>query len=263
MPLGKDDLDGIDDVYHTFYWFGPVHQLQLVDERRRPRRRQHERLLRPDGGHRQRRPYRSLPGHRENFRVLKDLEERNLLVPVVGNFGGPKALRAVGKYCGNTARRWSAFYLSNVEQYLTQDGIWGSLLRERRDDAARRREHVHPARRQGGGGGRGGLMTYSARCSPKRKSCGVGRPPHQGNERPPGAAAGGRPDRLAAGRRPCLGRAGAPPARRLRHRAAALPASLTDDEFWGLIDTFSEPAVFQLRQSALERNRVSVRHSRD
>ena len=40
----------------------------------------------------------------ENFKVLKDLEERNLLVPVVGNFGGPKALRAVGKYVTRSRR---------------------------------------------------------------------------------------------------------------------------------------------------------------
>ena len=34
----------------------------------------------------------------DNFKFMKDLESHNLLVPVVGDLGGPKAVRAVGKY---------------------------------------------------------------------------------------------------------------------------------------------------------------------
>jgi hypothetical protein len=60
----------------------------------------------------------------ENFATLKDLETRNLLVPVVGNFAGPKALRAVGGWVKAHNGLVSAFYLSNVEQYLNMDGIW-------------------------------------------------------------------------------------------------------------------------------------------
>ena len=31
-----------------------------------------------------------------NFLFIKGLQEKNLIVPVVGDFAGPKALRAVG-----------------------------------------------------------------------------------------------------------------------------------------------------------------------
>ena len=41
-----------------------------------------------------------------------------MLVPVVGNFAGPKALRDVGQYIREHGGTVSAFYLSNVEQYL-------------------------------------------------------------------------------------------------------------------------------------------------
>jgi hypothetical protein len=58
----------------------------------------------------------------ENFRVVKTLEERNLLVPVSGDFGGPHALRAIGAYLGDHGGTVNAFYVSNVEQYLFQDG---------------------------------------------------------------------------------------------------------------------------------------------
>jgi len=55
---------------------------------------------------------------------VKDLETRNLVVPVVGDFGGPRTLRAVGKYVRDHGAIVSVFYLSNVEQYLRQDGKW-------------------------------------------------------------------------------------------------------------------------------------------
>ena len=46
---------------------------------------------------------------------------RNLVVPVSGDFGGPKAIRAIGAYVRAQGGVVSAFYLSNVEQYLFQD----------------------------------------------------------------------------------------------------------------------------------------------
>ena len=58
---------------------------------------------------------------------MKDLQTRNLIVPVVGNFGGPKALRAVGGYLKSKGAVVSTFYVSNVEQYLHQDGIWNAF----------------------------------------------------------------------------------------------------------------------------------------
>ena len=41
-------------------------------------------------------------------------------MPVVGNFSGPKALRAVGGYLRQHNATVSAFYTSNVEMYLFQ-----------------------------------------------------------------------------------------------------------------------------------------------
>ena len=52
------------------------------------------------------------------YRSVRDLESRNLVVPVVGDFGGPTALRAVGSYLRNHGSVVSAFYVSNVEEYL-------------------------------------------------------------------------------------------------------------------------------------------------
>jgi hypothetical protein len=45
-------------------------------------------------------------------------------VPLVGDFGGPKAIRTVGQYLRDHDAKVTAFYLSNVEQYLFQDSGW-------------------------------------------------------------------------------------------------------------------------------------------
>jgi hypothetical protein len=58
----------------------------------------------------------------DNFRYVKRLHERNLIVPVSGDFGGPKAIRAISAWLKEHDATVSAFYVSNVEQYLFQDG---------------------------------------------------------------------------------------------------------------------------------------------
>jgi len=59
-----------------------------------------------------------------NFQVIRELQMKNLLVPVVGDFAGPRALRSVGDYLRNHGATVTAFYTSNVEQYLFQNDVW-------------------------------------------------------------------------------------------------------------------------------------------
>jgi len=61
-------------------------------------------------------------GSEKAFRALKDMEERNLIVPLTGNFAGPKALRAVGQWARAHRATVTTFYVSNVEQYLFEQG---------------------------------------------------------------------------------------------------------------------------------------------
>jgi len=65
----------------------------------------------------------------ESFRLVKDLETRNLIVPVVGDFAGPKAIRAIASYLREKGTTVSTFYLSNVEMYLDREMTWGSFCR--------------------------------------------------------------------------------------------------------------------------------------
>ena len=70
---------------------------------------------------------RSYLASEESFRFLKDLETRNAIVPLVGDFSGSKALRAVAAYLKQKGAIVSAFYLSNVEQYLGAPGAMAAF----------------------------------------------------------------------------------------------------------------------------------------
>jgi hypothetical protein len=58
----------------------------------------------------------------DNYQYVKSLHEKNLIVAVSGDFGGPKALRAIGAYVKERGGVVRAYYVSNVEQYLFQEG---------------------------------------------------------------------------------------------------------------------------------------------
>ena len=56
------------------------------------------------------------------FQYIKGMEAANKIIPVTGNVAGPKALRAVGGEIRARGLVVSAFYVSNVEQYIMRDG---------------------------------------------------------------------------------------------------------------------------------------------
>ena len=120
LPLDKTDRDGIDFIYKTaFFADGPELGYQLTGQGRSSQHPTYAELMSVDDGAGRQRSYLATE---ENFQVMKALETANLLVPVVGDFGGPKALQAVARYAREKGAVVSAFYLSNVEQYLQQDG---------------------------------------------------------------------------------------------------------------------------------------------
>jgi len=67
---------------------------------------------------------RSFLANEENFLIVKQLQKDNLIVPIVGDFAGPTAIRSVGHYLKERNATVTAFYLSNVEQYLFMSENW-------------------------------------------------------------------------------------------------------------------------------------------
>ena len=105
---------------------------------------------------------RSYLASEDSYRFLKDLEKKNLLVPVVGNFGGPRAIRAVGQYLKDHGAMVGAFYLSNVEQYLFRPPSGPAVDRQFYESVGTLpldESSTFIRSGNGGGGGRGGGLT--------------------------------------------------------------------------------------------------------
>lgn len=138
LPLPQTDLDGIARVYRAFYWYGPSITYAASTTLRMPIA---IRVIAPGGGTN----FGGLTywdlmtqsdatgqgltylGSEEKFAFVKDLQRRNLVVPVVGDFAGPKALRGVGKFLKSHDATVSAFYVSNVEGYLRRANSWAAF----------------------------------------------------------------------------------------------------------------------------------------
>ena len=122
IPLPPDDIDGIALAYRAFYFYGPAMNYSATT------------ALRPVGAGRAATYWDlmtqtdsngeglSYLASEEKFRVVKDLNARNLLIPLVGNFSGPKTVRAIGDYVRKAGATVTAFYVSTVEPYLRRDG---------------------------------------------------------------------------------------------------------------------------------------------
>jgi hypothetical protein len=125
LPLSEEDLKGIEYVAYQFYWFGPVITYSSTNPTNGRMRggnsmpTYYDVMLSTDADNKM----LSYLSDEDRFLFLKQLHNRNMLVPVVGNFGGTKALRAVGRYLKEQGATVAAFYLSNVEQYLMQSGL--------------------------------------------------------------------------------------------------------------------------------------------
>lgn len=119
FPLTKDELASIDYVYSWFYHAGPDLSYNMNMGSYRSRYPTYAMLmLETDGTG----AHRSYLASEANYRVVKEMEEKNLIVGLTGDFTGPKALRAVGAYVRDHHATITAFYASNVEFYLFRQG---------------------------------------------------------------------------------------------------------------------------------------------
>ena len=121
FPLGTAELANIDYLYSWFYQAGPNLSYNMNGNfggYGRGRFPTYATLMLETDGT----SHRSYLASEANFRVVKDMEEKNLIVGVTGDFTGPKALRAVGTWVRERHATITAFYVSNVEFYLFRQG---------------------------------------------------------------------------------------------------------------------------------------------
>src|SRR5207253_9700156 len=58
----------------------------------------------------------------DDFQFVKSLEAHDGVIPVVGNVAGPHAMRAIAERIAESGHHLSAFYVSNIENYLYREG---------------------------------------------------------------------------------------------------------------------------------------------
>ena len=122
IPLPQEDLDGIALTYRSFYFYGPAMNYNATTS-----------LIQTNGGNaatywhlmtqvgEDGKPLSYLSSE-EKYNFIKQMYEKNLIVPLVGDFGGPKTIRAIGDYVRNHGATVTAFYVSTVEPYLRRAG---------------------------------------------------------------------------------------------------------------------------------------------
>jgi len=121
FDLSVADLRNIAYVYQVFYTDGPYLDYSSGGLATNPSRGMpnYSELMTADDG---RGTHRSYLAVEENYKIVRELQMKNLIVPLVGDFAGPKTIRSIGQYLKEHQATVTAFYLSNVEQYLYSDG---------------------------------------------------------------------------------------------------------------------------------------------
>lgn len=121
IALPQVDLDGIAAVYRAFYWYGLRMNYSAtisLGNVGTGGATYYDLMTQVDANGQ---PLTYLASE-QNYNFIKDMETRNMIIPIVGNFSGPKAIRGIGAYLKSRNATVTAFYVSTVEPYLKRDG---------------------------------------------------------------------------------------------------------------------------------------------
>src|SRR5215475_3188877 len=123
FPLSADDMRTLDYVYKSFREDGLEISYRMDDSRGGYFPSLKDLILQTDLNNK----LGNFLAIAEDYDFVRNLHRKNLIIPVVGDFGGPKALRAVGDYLRKNGFTVTAFYTSNVEQYLFQNEVFAAF----------------------------------------------------------------------------------------------------------------------------------------
>ena len=120
LDLSPEDKKTVADVYRVFFSIGPDLSYSSTDSYAPAGPTYEELMTLSDANGRN----WSYLASEDNFRFVKEMQRKNLIVPLVGDFAGPKAIRTVAKYLEDHEAKVSAFYVSNVEMYILGAPQW-------------------------------------------------------------------------------------------------------------------------------------------
>ena len=122
VPLSRADLETISRFHSSFIREGLGLRFNSYNRAPQPYYPDYRRLLlETDRSGRQ----ANFLASESDFQFVKSLEDSNLVIPVVGDFAGNKALPSTAQWLLTHHETVSMLYTSNVEQYLFQDGTFG------------------------------------------------------------------------------------------------------------------------------------------
>lgn len=124
FPLSEGDLKSLDYVYKSFRDDGLDISYRMDDSRGGYFPSLKELILQTDLNNK----LGNYLASNEDYDFIRNMHRKNLIIPVVGDFAGKKALRAVGDYLRKNGLTVTAFYTSNVEQYLFQNEVFGGFV---------------------------------------------------------------------------------------------------------------------------------------
>jgi len=118
--LTSRDLQTIDHIASLFFRGGPDAHLTTYGTTFRQLMRVH------DGEGRN----RNFLAAESNYQFVHEMQLKNLIIPVVGDFAGPKALRGIARYLQAHTAEVTTFYVSNVEEYIqSPQQTWAAYCR--------------------------------------------------------------------------------------------------------------------------------------
>jgi hypothetical protein len=125
FALTAEETAQLESVFEAFQWYGPAITTRGSAAGRRGNQVTFADLT--GWAHDAAGQPQSFLASEDHYQYIKALQEKNLIVPASGDFAGPKTIRGIGEYLRTRGGAVSAFYVSNVEQYLFQDRKSGAF----------------------------------------------------------------------------------------------------------------------------------------
>ena len=121
LKLTTDDISKIDYIYRTFWEEGLDLRFSSLGRGNALNYPTFEEILLETDRQGRQQNYLS---SQELFQWLKNFQADNRIIPIVGDFAGPHAFKAVSGFLRANGLRLSVFYTSNVEFYLFGRSTW-------------------------------------------------------------------------------------------------------------------------------------------
>lgn len=125
VRLDARDLESVAEAHRAFHRGQLELRFQLHDKNGRSYPTLRELLGQTDPGGRS----AGFLANEASFRFVQRLEREGRIVPVVGDFAGERALPGIAAWLREHRLEVSTFYVSNVEQYLFEPGMWARWMR--------------------------------------------------------------------------------------------------------------------------------------